>query len=158
MSYILDFFKEIFSNHVLIASLLGWLLAQLLKGVIYTFQNKQMSWDRFWGSGGMPSSHSALVTSLVSSIALFGGGLSSVEFAIALVFAFVVIYDAAGVRYATGEQGKILNKINEEKDEDEKLFEKDFKELVGHTKLEVFGGSVLGIAVAFLYWLIFIKI
>ena len=51
-----------------------------------------------------------------------------------------------------------MNKINEEKDEDEKLFEKDFKELVGHTKLEVFGGSVLGIAVAFLYWLIFIKI
>lgn len=157
MSYIVDFFKMFFENHVLVAALLGWLIAQILKGTIYLIQNKEMSWDRFWGSGGMPSSHSALVTSLVMSIALSEGGISSTSFAIALVFAFVVIYDATGVRYATGEQAKVLNKINEEKNENEKLFDKDFKELIGHTKTEVFAGSVLGILTAIVYWLIFVK-
>ncbi|MBS5736660.1 MAG: divergent PAP2 family protein [Clostridiales bacterium] len=146
-----------FENHVLVAALLAWLIAQLLKGILYLIQNRKMNWDRFWGSGGMPSSHAALVTSLVMSIVIEDGGISSTSFAIALVFAFVVIYDATGVRYATGEQGKVLNKINELKGDENKLFEKDFKELIGHTKLEVFAGSVLGIAVAIVYWLIFVR-
>lgn len=158
MSYITDFFKMFFENHVLVSALLGWLFAQLLKGFIYLIQNKEMNWDRFWGSGGMPSSHSAMVTALVMAIALSEEGISSVHFAIALVFAFVVIYDATGVRYVTGEQAKILNKINEEKDENEKLFNKNFKELIGHTKLEVFAGSVLGMVVSIVYWLIFNRV
>lgn len=157
MSYVADFLRMFFENHVLVAALLAWLIAQLLKGILYFIQNRKMNWDRFWGSGGMPSSHAALVTSLVMSIAIEDGGISSTSFAIALVFAFVVIYDATGVRYATGEQGKVLNKINELKGDENKLFEKDFKELIGHTKLEVFAGSVLGIAVAIIYWLIFVR-
>ena len=157
MSYVADFLRMFFENHVLVAALLAWLIAQLLKGILYLIQNRKMNWDRFWGSGGMPSSHAALVTSLVMSIAIEDGGISSTSFAIALVFAFVVIYDATGVRYATGEQGKVLNKINELKGDENKLFEKDFKELNGHTKLEVFAGSVLGIAVAIVYWLIFVR-
>lgn len=157
MSYVADFLRMFFENHVLVAALLAWLIAQLLKGILYFIQNRKMNWDRFWGSGGMPSSHAALVTSLVMSIAIEDGGISSTSFAIALVFAFVVIYDATGVRYATGEQGKVLNKINELKGDENKLFEKDFKELIGHTKLEVFAGSVLGIAVAIVYWLIFVR-
>ena len=157
MSYVADFLRMFFENHVLVAALLAWLIAQLLKGILYLIQNRKMNWDRFWGSGGMPSSHAALVTSLVMSIAIEDGGISSTSFAIALVFAFVVIYDATGVRYATGEQGKFLNKINELKGDENKLFEKDFKELIGHTKLEVFAGSVLGIAVAIVYWLIFVR-
>lgn len=157
MSYVADFLRMFFENHVLVAALLAWLIAQLLKGILYLIQNRKMNWDRFWGSGGMPSSHAALVTSLVMSIAIEDGGISSTFFAIALVFAFVVIYDATGVRYATGEQGKVLNKINELKGDENKLFEKDFKELIGHTKLEVFAGSVLGIAVAIVYWLIFVR-
>ncbi len=157
MSYVADFLRMFFENHVLVAALLAWLIAQLLKGILYLIQNRKMNWDRFWGSGGMPSSHAALVTSLVMSIAIEDGGISSTSFAIALVFAFVVIYDATGVRYATGEQGKVLNKINELKGDENKLFEKDFKELIGHTKLEVFAGSVLGIAVAIVYWLIFVR-
>lgn len=157
MSYVADFLRMFFENHVLVAALLAWLIAQLLKGILYLIQNRKMNWDRFWGSGGMPSSHAALVTSLVMSIAIEDGGISSTSFAIALVFAFVVIYDATGVRYATGEQGKVLNKINELKGDENKLFEKDFKELIGHTKLEVFAGSALGIAVAIIYWLIFVR-
>ena len=157
MSYVADFLRMFFENHVLVAALLAWLIAQLLKEILYLIQNRKMNWDRFWGSGGMPSSHAALVTSLVMSIAIEDGGISSTSFAIALVFAFVVIYDATGVRYATGEQGKVLNKINELKGDENKLFEKDFKELIGHTKLEVFAGSVLGIAVAIVYWLIFVR-
>lgn len=156
MSYINGFFEAFFENHVLVAALLGWLVAQLLKGLIDFFRNRKMNWDRFWGSGGMPSSHSALVTALVASIALSEGGISSQSFAIALVFAFVVIYDATGVRYETGEQAKILNKMNRELVIDEKLFERDFKELVGHTKLQVFAGSVLGVVVALVYWFVFV--
>ena len=156
MSFITDFFRAFFANHVLVAALLGWLVAQVLKGLIAFARNKKMDWDRFWGSGGMPSSHSALVTSLVASIAIKVGGISSEAFAIALVFAFVVIYDATGVRFETGEQAKILNRMNRELAQDEKLFERDFKELVGHTKLQVFAGSVLGIVVAVLYWYIFV--
>ena len=156
MSFITDFFKAFFANHVLVAALLGWLVAQVLKGLIAFAQNKKMNWDRFWGSGGMPSSHSALVTSLVASIAIKEGGISSEAFAIALVFAFVVIYDATGVRFETGEQAKILNRMNRELSQDEKLFERDFKELVGHTKLQVFAGFVLGVVVAVLYWCIFV--
>lgn len=156
MSFINDFFEAFFANHVLVASLLGWLVAQLLKGFIDFFRNRKMSWDRFWGSGGMPSSHSALVTSLVASIALSEGGISSQSFAIALVFAFVVIYDASGVRYETGEQAKFLNRMNRELATDEKLFEREFKELVGHTKLQVFAGSVLGVVVALVYWFVFV--
>ena len=157
MSYVADFLRMFFENHVLVAALLAWLIAQLLKGILYLIQNRKMNWDRFWGSGGMPSSHAALVTSLVMSIVIEDGGISSTSVAIALVFAFVVISDATVVRYATGEQGKVLNKINELKGDENKLFEKDFKELIGHTKLEVFAGPVLGIAVAIVYWFIFVR-
>lgn len=93
MSYVADFLRMFFENHVLVAALLAWLIAQLLKGILYLIQNRKMNWDRFWGSGGMPSSHAALVTSLVMSIAIEDGGISSTSFAIALVFAFVVIYE-----------------------------------------------------------------
>lgn len=141
---------EIFSNPIINSSVLAWLIAQLLKGIFDLIKQKSFDPERFWGAGGMPSSHSALVASLTVAV-LLKDGFHSTTFPIAFVFAFIVLYDAAGVRYAVGQQAKVLNVINRS-NEVEKIFEKDLKEYLGHTKIEVVVGSLLGILVAYLYW------
>ena len=146
------YYKEFFTNHVLNAALLGWLAAQVIKGILAMVNTKTFSWERFWGSGGMPSSHSAIVSSLVVSVFL-KDGVGSTSFALAVCFAFIVIYDATNVRYAVGQQAKILNRVNRlaQEDDEEKLFDKELKEYIGHTKAEVTAGILLGITVAFVY-------
>lgn len=145
---------EIFSNHVLNAAVISWFIAQLIKGIIASVKERRLLPDRFFGSGGMPSSHSSMATSLLTMV-FFVRGFASVEFALAAVFWFVTTYDAGGVRYAVGEQAKIINQIiiNDERVEREKLF----KELMGHTKTEIFFGCLLGLAISFIYWIIFLK-
>ena len=144
----------IFSNHVLNTAVLGWFLAQFLKGVIASVREKKFLLERFIGSGGMPSSHSSLVTALLITV-LLTQGFASAEFAIAAVFWFITTYDAGGVRYAVGEQAKIINQIiiHDEKIDRETLF----KELMGHTKPEIAGGCLLGAAISVVYWLVFLK-
>lgn len=134
-------------NVPLMCALAGWFAAQFLKIIIALFHEKRFNIALLWSSGGMPSSHSALVTALASSIGCVCG-ISSPEFAVAAIVAFVVMYDAAGVRRAVGEQAKILNKINAAKKE--MTFEKVLKELIGHTPLQVFFGAVLGITIGIL--------
>ena len=138
-------------NRVLIASVSGWLVAQLLKTIIHLYFTKSFVPERLVGSGGMPSSHSATVCAL-STAAGIQYGLSSGEFAIAAILAIVVMYDAIGVRRETGIQAKIINEMmevfssmNKELSAEDKL-----KELVGHTPLQVLMGALLGIAIAFL--------
>ena len=148
-------FTHIFSNHLINIGFLGWFIAQLLKVIAVFVECKKLDFSRFVGSGGMPSSHAATMASTSTGI-LYICGFNSVEFALALFFSLIVMYDAAGVRRATGEQAKILNKIIYDwniMDEKERIFE--LKELIGHTKFQVFLGSVLGIAVALLYIFIF---
>jgi acid phosphatase family membrane protein YuiD len=144
----------IFSNHVLNTALLGWFVAQFLKGLLASVKEKKFLLERFFGSGGMPSSHSSLVTSLLTMI-FITKGFASAEFAIAAVFWFITTYDAGGVRYEVGEQAKIINQIiiNDDKIDREKLF----KELMGHTKPEILGGCLLGAAIAIVYWFAFLK-
>lgn len=144
----------IFSNHVLNTAVLGWFVAQFLKGLLASLSERKFLLERFFGSGGMPSSHSSLVTALLTMV-FITRGFASAEFAIAAVFWFITTYDAGGVRYAVGEQAKIINQIiiNDEKIDREKLF----KELMGHTKPEIFGGCLLGAAIAVVYWLVFLK-
>lgn len=141
--------QELLSNQVLISSVIGWTVAQLLKTVIDFSLNKSFSPERLVGSGGMPSSHSATVCALVTSSG-FCYGISSFEFAVSFVLAAVVMYDAIGVRRETGKQAKLLNMILEQ--DWFKLTNQDFqetlKEFVGHTPLQVFAGAVLGIAIA----------
>lgn len=144
---------EIFSNPILNSSLLAWFLAQFLKGFFVLINNGTLSLERFLGAGGMPSSHSAIVSSLTVAV-LLKDGFYSTTFPIAFVFAFIVLYDAAGVRYAVGQQAKILNEINRNSEE-EKLFDKELKEFLGHTKFEVVVGSLLGILVSYFYWYVF---
>lgn len=148
----MHFIEFIFSNSVLNAAFLGWFVAQFIKGLIASIRERKILWDRFFGAGGMPSSHGAFVGALVCAV-FFTSGYASVEFAISAVLAFIVIYDASGVRYAVGQQAKILNAFNRTYEE-ERLFEKDLKEYIGHTKIEVTLGSLLGVFISICYFLI----
>lgn len=131
------------------ASVLGWLVAQVMKTCIYLFLNRKFVAERLIGSGGMPSSHSATVCALATATGIQYGG-ASVEFALAAVFAIVVMYDAMGVRHETGKQAKLLNEMIEAfalmgKNMN---FEETLKEFVGHTPIQVLAGAILGIAIA----------
>ena len=106
-----------------------------------------------WGAGGMPSSHSATVCAMVVATGRFCG-MSSPQFAIAAVLSIIVMYDAMGVRYETGEQAKMLNRLfNEWVDQVTSSFPflggKKLKEMVGHTPIEVVTGAILGIVLGF---------
>ena len=146
MSEFLIFCKE----SVLATAIISWFIAQLIKVILVLVTSKKLDFGRFVGSGGMPSSHSALVTSLSSAI-FMTEGYKSAAFALSVVFALVVMYDAAGVRRAAGQQAKILNKIVEDwKKSSYTDNEKKLKELLGHTPKEVFAGAFLGILIGVL--------
>lgn len=140
---------EFSSNLVLISSILGWLTAQLLKTLINMLLNRKFNPERLVGSGGMPSSHSATVCALSAS-SLMVYGISSFEFAVSVIFAFIVMYDAMGVRRETGEQAKLLNQIltSFRNHEEFPFSEKKLKEYIGHTPVQVFAGAILGIVIA----------
>ncbi|MCI9273899.1 MAG: divergent PAP2 family protein [Clostridiales bacterium] len=134
-------------------SILSWLAAQLIKVLIALFITRKFELERLVGSGGMPSSHSALVCGLATSV-FIRHGVTSYEFAIAAVLALIVMYDAMGVRRAAGEQAKTINKLvnwyvfdqkNEEESPPEVEPDKMLKELIGHTPIEVISGALLGI-------------
>lgn len=135
-------------DNVVVTCLVAWFIAQFLKVIITLFKDKKIDFRRFVGSGGFPSSHASFVTSLATAVGLIDGFDSS-EFAICVVLALVVMYDAAGVRRAAGQQARILNKIVAEWDKTNPAKnDKRLKELLGHSPKEVFAGAILGIAVA----------
>ena len=144
----MSFFKELWENEWLITALIGWFAAQLLKIPFTLVTEKRLMVSRFFDSGGMPSSHSAFTSALAAGVGLTEG-FDSVSFALAFVLAFVVMYDAAGVRWSAGEHAKILNRLTEHLrlTENGKEFDR-LKTLLGHTPLEVICGAVLGIAIA----------
>ena len=142
----MSIWQEILENQVLVSSVIGWTVAQVLKTIIDCVLNKNFNAERLFGSGGMPSSHSSTVSSLTAA-SWICYGVGSFEFAISFVLAMIVMYDAMGVRRETGKQAKLLNSIlleNPLKLNGEVLQEK-LKEYVGHTPLQVFAGAVLGI-------------
>jgi uncharacterized protein len=143
--------SESMQNGVLWASLAACLLAQVIKGVVDVIKNRKLNVRVVLGSGGMPSSHSALVTALATGVGQIDGW-DSIEFALATVFAIIVMYDAAGVRRAAGKQARILNQMIDELFQEEHRFnEERLKELLGHTPVQVFAGSALGILVSWLW-------
>ncbi|MEG2082551.1 MAG: divergent PAP2 family protein [Oscillospiraceae bacterium] len=148
-----EFFDILTSNYIINVVFFAWLTAQVLKTIINFVLTKDFSLERLFGAGGMPSSHTALVISLVVATGKHCG-YSSPNFAMALAFAAVVMYDAMGVRRAAGEQAKIINKMLDEWFVKAKITEqnvpqiKQLKELLGHTPIEVFGGAIVGLAVA----------
>jgi acid phosphatase family membrane protein YuiD len=140
-------------NETLLISFVAWFIAQALKVIGGLIREKRLDVSFFVRSGGMPSSHTALVTSLATSVGILQG-FNSINFAIAAVFSSIVMYDAAGVRRAVGQQSIILNRILRElRERRSKDVEHDVRELIGHTPFQVFGGALLGIGVAVL-WLL----
>lgn len=144
----MEVLMELLQNKVLISAFSGWLTAQVIKIVIESVKNG-FSIRSLAASGGMPSTHSATVTALATSSGLTNGW-NSTEFAIAFFLAMIVMYDAMGVRYETGLQAKILNKMRQ-KDIDEgkaPLYEKPMDEHMGHTLPQIIVGFCIGAAMA----------
>ncbi|MCQ1529834.1 divergent PAP2 family protein [Lutispora saccharofermentans] len=143
----MNFFIEISENKVLLSSFTAWFIAQFMKICLTLYKDKKLDLTRFVGSGGMPSSHTSFVTALATSVGKINGW-DSTSFAITLCFALVVMYDAAGVRRAAGNQAKVLNIIIDDLSQHKPLGEEKLKELIGHTPKEVLAGAILGIIIA----------
>lgn len=139
-----NFFSGIAVNDVLGAALISWLVAQVLKVALNVWDNGHFDLRRLVGAGGMPSSHTALVIALAIKVGR-SVGWHSEFFAIAAVLAGVVMYDAAGVRRATGQQAEVLNKIMNDIYHGEPIKPERLKELIGHSPLEILAGAVIGI-------------
>lgn len=138
----------ILENRVLWCAVAAWFVAQALKIPTYWLVEKELDWRRFFGSGGMPSSHTAFVISLTIMIGAVEG-FNTALFAAAVVLSAIVMYDASGVRRETGIQGQVLNEIIQKVFVDgQPITDVELKELVGHTKVEVAGGFVVGVLTA----------
>lgn len=138
---------ELVTNPFLITSVSSWFVAQLIKVIINAIITKQLVWERLVGDGGMPSGHSATVSSLAMFSAL-RCGCGSFEFAVCAILAIIVCHDATGVRQETGKQAVVLNELVQEFEKilKQDITDVDLKELVGHTPLQVIAGILLGIA------------
>lgn len=139
---------NVLKNLWLIIPLVTWFVVQSLKVILELIINKKLNIRRIVGSGGMPSSHSALVCSLSTAIGMTEG-FASPLFAISVCMAAVVMYDASGVRRAAGKQARIINQIIESQGKNINVQEK-LIELLGHTPLEVYVGALVGILMAVL--------
>jgi acid phosphatase family membrane protein YuiD len=141
----------ILHNQILLIALIACITAQGLKLVIDLIRSRKFNVGYLLSPGGMPSAHSALVGALATSVG-FAKGWSSAEFAIACLFAIIVMYDAAGVRQAAGKQAKLLNQIVDELfQEEHNLNEERLKELLGHTPFQVLVGLSLGVSIAMVF-------
>src|SRR5207249_3080510 len=141
--------NQLLDNRVLIAALIAWLAAQSVKIVIDLTRTGRVNFRYLVSSGGMPSAHAALVTALATVVGR-EEGLASPLFGISVVFASVVMYDAAGVRQAASIQARILNRMLDELFTLHAFNERRLRELLGHTPIEVFVGSLMGLAIGLL--------
>ena len=154
----MDWLIKMFTNPVVVTGLSSWAFAQLLKTIIHLFIYKKLDLKRLFGDGGMPSGHSATVTSIAIIIALLCG-TDSVEFAISAILAIIVCHDATGVRLETEKQAFIINELVKAFSElsEEKLPEVKLKKFVGHTPIQVMAGIIIGVSNAFfMFWLFYI--
>ena len=156
-------------NSALLSAAASWFAAQVLKAIFYAVQYKTFRLERIWGAGGMPSSHSAFVCSLaVATVRVQGAG--SVEAALAISFAFIVMYDACGVRREAGQHAREINRLRKIVDKlDDEIVEKldeevdieseneespdvkELKEFLGHTPIQVICGALLGILIGIVF-------
>lgn len=137
----MDVIESISQNRMLMIPVAAWAMAQIIKILLHVWKEKSFNPERIFGAGGMPSSHSAFVTSLAIAVGQLEG-YRTAYFAIAASFALVVMYDACGVRRAAGQQAVILNQFFSG--------EAKLKELIGHSPFEVLMGAILGICAGFL--------
>ena len=147
----MGFFPLIFRNRVFIATSFAWLIAQSFKVTLGIIKNKRFDFRWFVDTGGMPSSHTSGITAMATSIGMTFG-FDSPIFAMALIFTLIVMFDAQGVRWAAGKQAEILNRIMEDIHFRRKVGEDKLKELLGHTRFEIFAGAIIGIMVALFFF------
>ena len=143
----------IFTNRVLLAALVAWSLAQMVKVPLEYLQTRRWDWSLLFRAGGMPSSHSALIAATAHSIGLHMG-FDSPLFALAFALAMIVIYDATGIRRQAGKHAEIINARIKDLVEGHPLREEQLREVLGHTPLEALGGTLLGIVVAQVGWMV----
>jgi len=144
--------EGLLTNHALLTGLAAWLLAQVLKPPLEYLRRGKWNWGYLASAGGMPSSHSALMVGTTLGIALHVG-FDNPVFAIAVAITMIVVYDAAGVRREAGRHAQAINTIIEELLSGHPISDKELREVLGHTPMEVIGGIFLGIIVGILYWM-----
>ena len=144
-----EIFIQIGHNKIFMTTLSAWIIAQTVKVTIGVVRQKKFDFRWFVGTGGMPSSHAAGASCLATAVGL-EYGFNSVYFALAAAFALVVMFDAQGVRRASGKQARILNKITEDIYWQGRIDESRLRELIGHTPFEVIVGFLLGVLIAIL--------
>jgi hypothetical protein len=142
-----EIFVQIIKNKILMATLSAWVIAQTVKVSIGVIRQRKFDFRWFVGTGGMPSSHAAGASCLATAVGL-EYGFNSAYFALAAAFALVVMFDAQGVRRASGRQARILNKITEDIYWQGRIDEGRLRELIGHTPVEVIVGFLLGVLIA----------
>jgi len=138
------------SYKALIIPAAAWLIAQIIKVIIYSIDDRRLRLSYMVSMGGMPSSHSATVCALATTIGKLEG-FDSILFAVSFFLALIVMYDAAGVRKTVSVHSDLLNRILDEMFRDHPEFELRFRALIGHTRLEIAVGAILGIALAW-WW------
>ena len=146
-------FLTLFQNKPLMIGLTAWAIAQVIKIPLDYLRTRKWNWSLLLTTGGMPSSHSALMTATTLAIGLYYG-LDSPVFALGVVITMIVTYDAAGVRQQAGIHARRINVIVAELLKGHPINERDLREVLGHTPLEVAGGILLGMTVATAAWLI----
>jgi uncharacterized protein len=135
----------------LLAPVVAWAIAQAAKVILTSMRQRRLNLRVLAETGGMPSSHAAIVMGLTTAVGKYAG-VSSASFAIALIFSFVVMYDAAGLRRAAGRQAAILNRLVEDLMHMRGVQEQRLRELLGHTPFEVVVGALLGLVVGLIPW------
>lgn len=146
-------FLALFENKALIAGIIAWALAQVIKIPLDYLRTRRWNWALLFTTGGMPSSHSALMTATTLAIGLYYG-LDHPTFALGVAVTMIVTYDAAGVRQQAGIHAQRINVIFEELLRGHPVNERDLRVVLGHTPLEVVGGILLGLVVATMQWYI----
>jgi uncharacterized protein len=146
-------YRGLLENRVLICCLAAWLIAQGLKVPIDWIRTKKIHWGLLFTAGGMPSSHSAMMTAATLAIGLFHG-FDNPLFGLAVGISMIVIYDATGVRRQAGMQAKKINILIDEIFQGHPINEKQLKEVLGHTPMEVTWGVALGLVIPILVWVL----
>ncbi len=141
-------------NPILLAALTAWFIAQVLKVLIEFILLKRWNWALLFQAGGMPSSHSAMVSAMALSIGLYMG-FDLPVFAVASILAMIVIYDATGIRREAGRQAVLINTIIEEIAKGKLSQHKRLKEVLGHTPGEAILGTLLGLGISTIFWILF---
>lgn len=136
--------QEIWNNETLWLPISAMLVVQIFKFITASIRNKTLVWPILFSTGGMPSSHSSMVTSLATTVA-YRNGIGSSLFGVSVVLAAIIMYDAQGIRQQSGKQARVLNSILRELFTGQPISEEELKELLGHTSIEVLVGGLVGV-------------